>query len=352
MTDAIWREEEISLFAVGTMVLRNRWKIMRWGLAGGAVAALLVFLKPPQYVASASFIPQGTDVSRSGLANLAGQFGLSLPTGTQALTPDFYAQLLEARTLLLPIARDTFRVAELRGRKVTFEDLFKIDGESTPQRDERAVRYLEKIISTSVGKTTGIVGFSVATQWPSVSLGIVDRVVNAVDQFNQLTRQGQAAAERRFVEGRLSVAGAELRAAEDRLQSFLQANREFARSPELTFQHDRLQRDVNLQQQVFTSLTQSLEEVRIREVRDTPIITIVEPPSVELIPESRRGLLHVLLGFLLGGFVGGMLVFSSEAMQRRREKGDVEAEEFAGTLGEVKGAMLNPVRTLKARMRR
>ena len=352
MTAGEWREEDVSLFAVGTMLLRNRWRIFRWMLFGGALAALLVIIKPPQYVASASFIPQGTDPSRSGLASLAGQLGLSLPTSSQTLSPDFYAQVLRSRMLLRAISRQTFTVSEMGGRKLSVEDLFDITGGSAGEREERAVRQLMKTVYTSAGKTTNVVELSVSTRWPSVSLAIAAALVDAVGEFNQMTRQGQAAAERKFVERRLAAAGSDLRAAEDRLQNFLQTNREFARSSELSFQRERLQRDVTLQQQVFTSLTQSLEEVRIREVRDTPVITIVEPPSVKSIPESRRPVLYAVLGLFAGAFVGALLAFISDAVNRRRKEGDIEAEEFAGTLGQVKGEMLGRVRTLKERVRR
>jgi uncharacterized protein involved in exopolysaccharide biosynthesis len=352
MTDPTWRDGEVSIFALGTMVLRNRWRIIRWSLAGGLLALIIALFTAPEYNASASFMPQGTDISRSGLASLAGQFGLSLPTGSQSLSPDFYAQLLKSRTILLPIAQDTFAVSEMGGKKVSFETLFKIKGSSPSERGERAVQKLEKIVGTSVGQKTGVVGLSVSTKWPSVSLGIIQRLVTAVDDFNLRTRQGQAAAERKFVEGRLAVAASDLRAAEDRLQSFLQQNREFLRSPELKFDHDRLQRDLDLQQQVYSSLTQSHEEVRIREIRDTPVITIVEPPSVQTLPESRQRALRVLLGFIFGAFLGAMVAFASEAMRRRRQDGDVQAEQFAESLGEVKGAMLAPVRTLRQRIRR
>lgn len=352
MIDQNGRDGEVSIFALGTMVLRNRWRILRWSLAGGVLATILALFSAPEYNAYASFMPQGMDISRSGLASLAGQFGLSLPAGSQSLSPDFYAQLLKSRTILLPLAQDTFSVAEMGGRRVTFESLFKIKGSSPAQRAERGVQRLEKIVGTSVGQKTGVVGLSVSTKWPSVSLGIISRLVTAVDDFNLRTRQGQAAAERKFVEGRLAVATSDLRAAEDRLQSFLQNNREFLRSPELKFAHDRLQRDLDLQQQVYSTLTQSHEEVRIREIRDTPVITIVEPPSVQTLPESRQRVLRILLGFILGAFLGAMIAFGSEAMHRRRREGDVEAEEFADTLGEVKGEMLAPVRTLKQRIRR
>jgi hypothetical protein len=351
MTETAWRDEEVSLFAVGTTLLRKRWQILRWAAITGALAILLAFLKPTLYPATASFLPQSTDTNRSSLASLAGQFGLALPPSNQTLSPDFYSLLLRARPLLLPIVHDTFSVAELGGKKIPFEELFKIRGESAAERDQRAVSRLAKIIGTSVGKTTGVVGVSVATKWPSVSLGIVQPLVTAVDEFNQRSRQSQASAERKFVEGRLAVASSDLRAAEDRLQSFLQVNRVF-HSPDLTFEHDRLERAVSFQQQVVSALAQSLEEVRVREVRDTPVITVVEPPSVDTIPHSSEKILFVLFGLLLGLFVGAMVVLASEALQRRRKDGDVEAEEFAGTLGEVKGAMLRPVRTLKERIRR
>jgi uncharacterized protein involved in exopolysaccharide biosynthesis len=352
MNETPWRDEEVSLFAVGTVLLRNRWRILRWTLGVGAFAIVLAVLKPVQYPASASFLPQNTDANRSGLASLAGQFGLTFPISNQALSPDFYALLVKARPLLLPIVNDTFTVAEMGGRKVPFQQLFKIRGDTPAQRDERGVARLSGIIGTSIGKTTGVVSVSVTTKWPSVSLAIVQRLVDAVDEFNQNKRKSQASSERKFVEGRLGIAASDLRTAEDRLQSFLQINRVWDRSPELSFEHDRLQREVTFQQQVYSSLAQSLEEARVREVRDTPVITIVEPPSVVTMPGSSGRVLFVLFGLFLGTVIGAMLVLASEAMRRRRKDGDVEAEEFAGTLGEVKGAMLGPVRTLRERIRR
>jgi len=90
------------------------------------------------------------------------------------------------------------------------------------------------------------------------------------------TRQSQAAAERGFTEERMAEAQEELRAAENELQRFLQNNRQFQNSPELVFQHDRLQRRVAMRQQVYTSLVQSYEQARIDEVPNTPVITVVE----------------------------------------------------------------------------
>lgn len=342
--------DEISLLALGTLLLRNRWRIVRWMFIGGAISALLVFTRPVTYDASASFVPVGgSDQNRSGIANLAGQLGVSIPQTNQSLSPDFYSKLLESRVLLLPIARDTFAVQEMGGKRIPFLDLFEIP--EGARREEQALKVLQKMLSVSMVKTTGVVNFSISTRWRSISVAIASALLDGVNEYNQRTRQGQAAAERKFVEGRLDLARGELRAAEDRLQQFLATNRNIGGSPELSLDRDRLQRDVTLRQQVFTSLTQAYEDARIREVRDTPVITIFEPPWAPAEPQSGGRLKRVLLGLVLGGFIGAVLAFASEMTVRRGKEGDAEASEFVGALHEVKGELLGPVRRLRARIR-
>lgn len=342
-------DEGPSFFAMmNTLVVGHR-RILRWMALGGTAALLLVFTTPALYVASTSFIPQGNDAARSGLASLAGQFGLALPAGNQTLSPDFYSRLLISRALLLTIARDTFAVKEMEGRKVSFLDLFEIPSGKTDRREDRAVARLREIVTPSVAKTIGMVEVTVATPWPSVSLAITTALVSGVDDFNQRTRQGQASAERKFVEGRLAVATADLRASEDQLEHFLQDNRQFGSSPALTFQRDRFQRDVTLRQQVFTTLTQSYEDVRIREVRDTPVITLVEPPSVPSLPRARRRLASVLLGILLGGLVGALIVFASDVVSRRRQAGDIEVNRLATSIAGVRDDALRSLRRVGMR---
>lgn len=350
MSESKWKgDDDISLVGLGTTLLRNRWRIARWMLLGAVVAGLWAFSKPAVYSASASFVPQGNDVSRTGLASFAGQFGVALPNTNPSLSPEFYSALLKSHVLLRDVAKDTFVVRGLGNRRVRFVDLFKVQGASEKEREDKAIRLLMDIVKTSVAKTTGIVEVSVATRWPSVSLAIVARLVEGVNAFNQRTRQVQAADERKFVEGRLTVAGAELRQAEGQLEDFLTTNRQFGVSSELTMQRDRLQRNVTLRQQVFTSLTQSLEEARIREVRDTPVITVIEPPWVPTMPEPRRRAALILLGSLFGASVGAARSLVSGMMLRRRQYGDGEAGEFLDTLSEAKGDLLLPVRWLRAR---
>ena len=90
-----------------------------------------------------------------------------------------------------------------------------------------------------------------------------------------------------------------------------------------------------VRQQVFTSLTQAYEEVRIREVRDTPVISVVEQPHFPTRPEPRGRVKSVVIGLLTGGFAGVFMALVSGIVGRRRERGDPEVDEFFEALGEI-----------------
>lgn len=339
--------EEVSLLALGTTLVRSRWRILKWMLIGGVLAAIVVFPKARTYLASASFTSEGNDASRSSLAALAGQIGIAVPTGGQSVSPDFYLSLLRSRVVLLQIVRDTISVQELGGKRMPVLDLLNVSPGSVQRREELGVAALQRLLSVSVVKATGIVEFSIATKWRSVSLALVTGLLDAVNDYNERTRQGQATAERRFIEGRLTVATTSLRDAENRLAGFLSTNRNFAGSPDLVLERDRLQRDITLRQQVFTTMTQAYEEARIREVRDTPVITVFEPPSVPTVPQPRGLVVGTVLGLFLGGLIGVLLSLTSGLVRRRQENGSTDAEEFADALKEAKGQLFGGVRRLR-----
>jgi hypothetical protein len=93
----------------------------------------------------------------------------------------------------------------------------------------------------------------------------------------------------------------ELTTAENALVDFENRNR-LLQSPGLTLERQRLQRRVEISQQVYLTLAQGYEQARIDEVRDTPVITVVDAPENTV--EQSGGL---LLFVVLGGFVGGLL---------------------------------------------
>lgn len=314
-------EDEISLAWLASVVLKHRYVVL---LSMVLVAALgvahLVLTFSPTYTAVASFMPEGgTRSGASGLQTVASRFGLEMPlVGGGTASPTFYANLLDSREILTPLVLDTFTVErgiedQGRGaRRGILLDFLELGDLPQPVAVQRGVEWLRGVTDPTVTPSTGVVSLTVTTPWPELSEDLARGLLERLNAFNLERLQSQAAAERRFVEDRLAEVQEDVRLIEEELKDFLQSNREFQNSPELRFQHDRLQRQVAMRQQLFTSLSQSYEQARINEVRNTPVITVLEQP-VEPVDRNPRGLKQRgLLGLALGLALGVVYAFGRD----------------------------------------
>lgn len=338
MTQPHWEDEAaLPLLAIGAALVRG-WRKIAWSaVAGAAVAAVWGLLTVPTYTATASFTAEGTDAARnSTLANLAGQFGVQVPASGQSVSPEFYVRLLRSPAVLLAIARDTFSVDERGGARSTIADLLEIRGETPARREEKTLKRLAELVRPSSEKLTGVVTVSITTEWASVSHAVVESLVRAVNDYNLKTRQGQATAERKFLEARVAAAAADLRGAENDLEALLTSNRQISGSPELQIQRDRFQRSVTMKQTIYASLAQAFEQARLREVRDTPVISIVEPPSYPQLPNSRGRVVAVAAGVVIGALVGMLIVYATVGAARRRAIGDPDFASFTAAVREAR----------------
>lgn len=328
---------EPSLFEIATAIVRRRWQIVRWAVIGAVIAVLLIWTRRPIFPATFSFVPQGADAGRSGLLSLAGQFGVQVPGAATAASPDFFARLIQSRAVMLALLDDSVAVAD-SGTRILLIDALNVPAGTPAARQEIGASQLRTMITTTVNKPTSMVEVSIATRSPSISFGIASGLLAELHRFNRVARQSQAAAERAFVEERLTEETGKLREAEDRLERFLQGNRMYAGSPQLAFTMERLQRAVSLRQQLVTSLTQSFEDARIREVRDTPVITVIDPPRVPALPGPRHRAAALVIGFLSGGGLALLWVFVTAITGRRNRQDDVQAQAFAAALREMRWA--------------
>lgn len=322
-----------SVLELLNVVFRYRRLLLVLPLAVAAVAVAHGLLSDPTYSSSASFMSQGQGSQISQLGGLAAQFGINLPDVGAGESPQFYADLLHSTHLLGQAVDTRYRVAGDRedaeaGRQGDLVELYEIVGETARLRRDAAIERLRSQVSLETIEQTGVVRFTVTTRWAMVSRQVADRLVELIQQFNVQRRQSRAEEERRFLEERVVEAQGDLLAVEDSLEAFLEENRGFQNSPALRFEHDRLQRRVSLQQQVYTSLAQSLEEAKIQSVRSTPVITVVEPPREPARPDSRMLAVRALLGLLIGGMMAVFWAFGARLMTDAREGEPDQYEEF------------------------
>jgi uncharacterized protein involved in exopolysaccharide biosynthesis len=160
--------------------------------------------------------------------------------------------------------------------------------------------------------------------------------VELLNRFNLERRQSQSREERRFSGDRLASAERELRAAEQTHLAFLERNRAYSESPVLTFEANRLSREVQVKQEVFLTLTKSYEQARIAEVRDTPVLTVIDPAVPPVMRTRPRLLVGTIVAGLLAGLLGVVLAYAIDFRMRARSEARPDYEQLREAWNEAR----------------
>jgi uncharacterized protein involved in exopolysaccharide biosynthesis len=318
---------ELSLLALASFVLRHRAILIGVPLVVALGTLTYQLSRARTYTSVASFAPQSKAPEAGNLAGIAAQFGVSRGGAQPAHSPAFYAELVRSRTILGRIADTSFSPAA-GAPPVTLAEVYDIRVRSPERAREEVIEELRRDVSARASRETGVVFMQVRAETPALAHAISTRVFDLLNEFNVSTRQSQARTEREFVQSLLENAEADLLSAEREQQAFLQANRQYSRSPELVFQHDRLAREVSSRQQLLDALRQRYEQARIDEVRDVPLITMLEEPSLPAKGDGRGTVGRLLIALVAGSLLALALALVREILQRGRNSSSEEYLQF------------------------
>jgi uncharacterized protein involved in exopolysaccharide biosynthesis len=334
--------EDPSLLEWITPVLR-RWKLVAaLTLGAGLMAAVASYIAPAIYTATTAFVPAAAEEARlpGTLAGLATQFGLTLDGGGGP-SPDFFAQVLTSRELIVQLLESEFPDPAARPTRVMrpLEELLRPQGTSERERRESAIRKLRGAISVRFERRSQIISVRVKSYDPQLAADEANRMVSLLNDFNLRRRQSRSGEQRRFAGQRLGEAQEELRQAEAEHLQFILANRRYSESPALQFQENKLQREVLLRQEIVTTLAREYEQARIAEVRDTPVLTIVEeatPPYWRTSPRRKRMVAMAM-------FLGAVTAIAAVYLRAYR---DLVARQRPAAYGEFQSAWRGVFRDL------
>jgi uncharacterized protein involved in exopolysaccharide biosynthesis len=267
-------------------------------------------LRGPQFVSQSRFSQEGGKSAPVRLGPLAAQFGVDAALGGEpGESLPIYAEVLRSHDLLHAVHRRPLPV----GREV--RSLLDRYGGNGPEgeRLRRATRELTERLSIGIDPEPNLLTLRTRAPTAELAVAINQALLDAVSTFNQERRQSRAMAERRFLEERLDETERELENAEAELASFMDRNRRFVESPLTAVEAERLQRRVTLAGQKYLSLAESFEQARLDEVRNTPVITVIEAPAGTVRP-SRLLLRDAAFGFVLGAVVAVLAAAAAEQL--------------------------------------
>jgi uncharacterized protein involved in exopolysaccharide biosynthesis len=343
-------DQPISLLEIAIALLRHWRMVIVLPLLLAAAAGLWSITRERTYVATASLIQKGSD-SRSpgGAAVIAQQLGVNLGGAQATESPMFFMDLLRSKALLRKTVEATYEINSPTGPwRGTLIQYWNVPADGSVPTWLRAADQLRDAVKPVVNRETGILTFTVTATHPKLSEQIAAKLLELLNDFNLEVRQGRALDEGRFIGGRVSEAEKKLIAAELALRDFLRSNRQYQSSPELVLEHDRLERTVMMRQEVFTSALRSQEQASIDAIRDTPLFTVIDPPTDSAMPQSRGTITKAISGFVIGLLLSLLVAVAREVMKRRHVSSNPDSQEIRALFGQVLSDLRRPSRWFRS----
>ena len=294
----VWYVASVEALRLARMYWRQVLTLAVTGAVAGAVTALLL---PSRYRAKAAFQaenPPNEPPLGGGLAGALGSQLASLPLGGTQNRPQLLADLLLTDAVLRHVVHATFLWA---GQPQTLVTIYGYATKPRPElRDYLAIKKLHKAVSVDVDIRTGIVRFDVEAYTPELALALAETTLVALNEANVGLRQRRGSAERAFTAQRSADARVTLAAAESTLALFNQTNRNLQTSATLQLEQARLRRNVDMAQQLFLQLQLQEEQAALQELRNTPTISVIDPPVLPARHSWPNRPLAVVTGLLIG----------------------------------------------------
>jgi len=327
-------EQEIDLIELAQKVWADRKMILKWCGIAAIVGIIVAFSIPREYTTNVTLAPESNAKSTTGnMGALAAMAGINLGsnTGEDALSPELYPDIVSSTPFLTELF--DVEVQDLKGKyKTTLYDYldehqsspwwsmifsapFKAIGwtmslfRDKPEEGNNVLNpfkltqdqaqisdALDKRISVSIDKKTGITSISVTMQDPLISATLTDSVMVKLQNYITEYRTNKARHDLAFTEKLFNEAKQDYFAAQQKYANYVDGNQSVTRQSMLTEQ-ERLQNEMTLAYNVYNQVAQQLQMAKAKVQEITPVYTVVQPATVPLRP-TKPNKIMILIGFV------------------------------------------------------
>ena len=326
-------KSESSSFVGGLVPVIEGWKfVVLFALLAGGTAAGIVLYRAPRFRAEMSLVsvasPKMGSLGNAGglaaAASLLGGAGGSI--GLQS-SPALVVKFADMDGVLRSVALSPISVGS---RETVIERAAEKPLSDIPSN--RIERIMRKFIHASYDRSTGIIDINVTHKDSTVARVMASRIVTETrNKFTQAVR-AQATELKNAQEQRVAVAEQELGRAEQQMQGFLQANRQFQSFSSAAVEKDRLQRNVQRAQEVLNNAINDRESARSKELEDTPAVVVIDPLPAKL-PATERHLGSItLVAAFVASLLAMLFLMMRAGFRARIEANDPAAVRLANSL--------------------
>ena len=168
-------------------------------------------------------------------------------------------------------------------------------------------------------KESGLIYVEVLMEDPELAANIANYIGKYVKDYLSYEISTQSTKNRIFVNEQMNNAKHELFESEVALMEFQRINPMVQDNPENLLNRDRLIRNLEVNQQVYITLRQQYELVKIDEMNEIPVINILDVGEVSVRPVYPRKLMIIISAFILGCILSCLIVYISLIRNRLKE---------------------------------
>ena len=345
------QEEEIDLLELALKVwAERRWILKCCGYAV-IVGLVIAFSIPKEYTATATIAPELSDgKSGGGLSSLAAMAGINMnaSSSADAIYPDLYPDIVSSTPFITELfdvhveslnakidttlygyiddyqrspwwSAVTSAPFKVLGWIISIfidkeepRDNAKLDPFHLTNEEADVVRALSQRISVFVDKKTGLTTLSVTMQDARIAACLTDTVMSQLQNYVTEYRTNKARKYFQFQQSLFERKKKEYEKAQEEYAKFADANKNIILLS-YRVEQERLENDMRLAYNVYTSVAQQLQvaEAKVQEI--TPVYTIVEPATIP-IRAAKPNKAMVLIGIVLLVGVGcvGWILFGKK----------------------------------------
>lgn len=293
----------IDLLALTAAVWSKRKMII--SIIGGVTIASVIIslLMQESFLSRTVLLPEsdkGKLSSLGGLSDLASLAGVNIGGGDGSLVK-LYPTIVKSEAVLKPVIYKKYQTKAFPN-PVNLIEYWEIE-EKTPERSyEVALKLLTTELLVAMENKTLVLTMSISMPEPQLAADILNSITAELDNVIRKKRTTSAGEQRKFVEARLAEVKDDLSASENALKEFREKNRQVF-SPQLLLEQERLIRDVQINAAVYTELRKQFEIVKIEEVKNIPVINILDPAVPAARKDKPKRSVIVITAFLLS-FIG------------------------------------------------
>lgn len=341
-------EQEIDLIELAQKVWAERKLVFKACGIAVIVALVVAFSIPKEYATSVTLAPEtGAKGSSGSIGALAAMAGINLgsSSGEDALSPELYPDIVSSTPFLISLFDvrvkseeaevDTTLYAYLKDYQhapwwsVVLSAPFKALGwtlslfKEQPEEEEgvqldpfhltqeetNIANALSNRLSVSVDKKTGVTTLTVTMQDALISASLTDTVMHSLQNYITDYRTNKARQDLAYMEKLYEEAKQNYTESQRRYAQCVDANQSIVLQS-YRVEQERLQNEMNLDYQMYTTVAQQLQMAKAKVQEITPVYTVVQPATVPL-RAAKPNKIMILVGFVFLAAVGcvGWILF-------------------------------------------